>query len=100
MEPLAQAWALRSWLQPSPTYLFQVPESQVFHVAFTPDGRHAVSGGSDEVLHVWNVRTGADHGAGGQPKRGCIWSLSVSPCGQFAVTGSDSGALAFWQLPR
>ena len=35
-------------------------ESRVLAVALTPDGRHIVSGSSDNTLKVWEVETGLE----------------------------------------
>jgi WD40 repeat protein len=68
-------------------------------VAFSPDGRRALSGGFDQVMHLWDVQTG---------KRLCsfpghtdlIYSVAFAPNGQTALSSSFDKTIRLWRLPR
>ncbi len=70
----------------------------VFTVAFSPDGRHALSGGWDKALRYWEVATGrqvaALEGHGWQ-----VNAVAFSPDGRQAVSGSDDKTVRLWRLP-
>lgn len=68
----------------------------VTSVAFTPDGRFALTGGTDEHVRLWRLPAGEqvrrwDLGAN-------VWSVDVSPDGRTAVAARGSQLLA-WTLP-
>ena len=70
--------------------------SSVLSVAFSPDGRHIVSGSSNETIQIWDAQTG---GQVGNPLQGHTWSvLSVafSPYGRHIVSGSSDKTIRFW----
>ncbi|HZV07950.1 MAG TPA: protein kinase [Gemmataceae bacterium] len=56
-------------------------------VAFSPDGRIALTGGKDNVARRWDARTGSSIG---EPlrHRHPVWALSFSPDGRTILTGS------------
>ncbi len=61
-------------------------------LAFFPDGRRAASGGQDQLVHVWNLDTGAELAAwSGHDKT--ISSLALSNDGRRLATGSYDGAV-------
>ena len=47
-----------------PIRTFYGHEKPVWSVAFVPDGKHAVSGGYDTVIKVWDLATGKTVGIG------------------------------------
>jgi WD40 repeat protein/tRNA A-37 threonylcarbamoyl transferase component Bud32 len=59
----------------------------VWAVAFSPDGRTALTGGSDGVARRWSTRTGRMIG---QPlrHRHPVWAVAFSPDGKTILTGS------------
>jgi WD40 repeat protein/tRNA A-37 threonylcarbamoyl transferase component Bud32 len=58
-------------------------------VAFSPDGRTALTGGADCVARRWDARTGQPIG---QPlrHRHPVWAVSFSPDGRTILTGSGN----------
>jgi WD40 repeat protein len=71
----------------------------IFSVAITPDGQHAVSGGQDKTLKIWDLATGRwvrtmyRHG-----HTRWVTSVCITPDGRYAVSGSDDKTLRMWDL--
>jgi len=64
-------------------------------VAFSPDGRYAVTGGDEGTAHIWNVSDGrrvASLRHGGR----AIRSARFSPDGHRVVTAGDDGRARVW----
>ncbi|HEU5100496.1 MAG TPA: protein kinase [Roseiflexaceae bacterium] len=67
----------------------------LYAVAFSPDGKQALTAGADETVQVWDV-------ASGQELRQCkcypdsVISVTFSPDGRQALTGSDYGIVRLW----
>jgi WD40 repeat protein len=56
-------------------------------IAFLPDGRRAVTSGSDAALRLWDVRTGRElKRFGGHP--GAVLGVAVSRDGRYALAGT------------
>ena len=69
--------------------------SNVYSVAFSPDGSRLLSGGQDGEAMVWDIRTGemvAELKGHSQP----IWSVAVSPDGKRYATGSADLTVRLW----
>jgi WD40 repeat protein len=71
------------------------PLGQVVAVAFTPDEKQLVSGGS--LLVLWDVRTRAALFRFATPQV-FIHSVAVSPNGGFLLSGAADGAVRLWSL--
>jgi hypothetical protein len=70
--------------------------SQVFSVAFTPDGGTLLSGDVD-VLRTWDVGAGQESRAF-VGHSGTVLSVAASPDGRFALSGSGDQTLKLWDL--
>ena len=58
-------------------------------VAYSPDGRHIISGSMDNTIQIWNAEIGS---AVGKPLEGhtdIVRSVAYSPDGQHVISGSD-----------
>ena len=68
-------------------------------MAFTPDGRRAVSSGGekDQTVRVWYVPGGREVAC--LRGQNCALDVAVSPDGRFAALGGGDGVLRLWRLP-
>ena len=57
-------------------------------VAFSPDGRHIVSGSLDQTIQVWDAQTGGQVGNPFQGHTESVNSVAFSPDGRHIVSGS------------
>jgi WD40 repeat protein len=66
-------------------------------VAFSPDGRLALSGGTDARMKLWELSTGQElrtfDGHGGP-----IASVALSPDGRLALSGSSDKTMRVWEV--
>ena len=68
----------------------------VLSVAYSPDGRHIVSGSYDKTIRIWDAETGA---AVGNPLEGHtdgVYSVAYSPDGRHIVSGSYDKTIRIW----
>ncbi|MGV9743924.1 nSTAND1 domain-containing NTPase [Rhodococcus zopfii] len=73
-----------------------VRDAPVRAAAVDPEGRMAVTGGDDGVLHRWDLLSGAPLGS---PMTGHVWSVTVaefSPDGRMIVSGGADGTVRRW----
>ncbi len=69
----------------------------VWAVAFSPDGRTALSGSTDRTLILWEVATGeALRTFSGHT--GAVTSVAFSPDGRTALSGSGDSTLILWEV--
>lgn len=66
-------------------------------VAFSPDGRQLLSGGSDHKVFLWDAETGQLLRSIGTHSSG-ITSLCFLPDGKRCATGTGGGSLRVWSL--
>src|SRR5258706_8784637 len=65
-------------------------------VAYSPDGRHIISGSHDHTIRIWDAKTGA---AVGDPLKGhttFVTSVAYSPDGRHIISGSDDHTIRTW----
>jgi WD40 repeat protein/energy-coupling factor transporter ATP-binding protein EcfA2 len=70
---------------------------EVWSVAYSPDGRTALSGSWDKSLILWDLESGKAmrRFEGHQDK---VNSVAISPDGLTALSGSDDNSLILWDL--
>ncbi|HEY7326545.1 MAG TPA: hypothetical protein VH592_02825 [Gemmataceae bacterium] len=73
----------------------------VYSVAFTPDGKHVVSGSGDHTVKVWDSATGKEiKSFGGQAgHQNLVMSVSISPDGGLIASGGTDNTARLWDLP-
>jgi hypothetical protein len=69
----------------------------VYTAALTPDGKKAVSGGADNLVHIWDTYSGKEiRRLDGHSGR--VWTVAVSPDGRRAASGGFDGSIRLWDL--
>ena len=65
-------------------------------VAFSPDGRHIVSGSLDKTVLLWDAQTSAQVGNPLKGHTSPVTSVAFSPNGRHIVSGSDDNTILLW----
>jgi len=76
-------------------------EGPIACVAALPDRKHCVTGGTDEAILRWNLRTGQRRGLGGlvlERHWGAVLALAVDAAGTQILSGSADGTVRQWDL--
>jgi len=80
-----------------PIRTFSGHTRQVQSVAFSPDGRYALSGSGDKTLKLWEINSGTEiRSFNGHTD--WISSVTFSPDGQYALSGSADKVLKMWDV--
>ncbi|MEK8017711.1 MAG: BACON domain-containing carbohydrate-binding protein, partial [Candidatus Parabeggiatoa sp.] len=100
-------FALLLWLLPlasaisetvtEPIRTFQGHSDSVFSVAFSPDGKKALSGSTDHTLKLWDIASGQLIRTF-QGHSDDVQSVVFSPNGSQALSGSNDGTLKLWEI--
>jgi WD40 repeat protein len=73
------------------------PHSYFNSVAFSPDGKYALSGNSDNAVKFWNIETGQNIRV--FKGHSCeVESIAFSPNGKYALSGSMDKTIKLWDL--
>jgi tetratricopeptide (TPR) repeat protein len=70
-------------------------QGEVFAVAYSPDGKAVLTGGSDKTARLWDATTGQPIGAPMQ-HRGAVLAVAFSPNGKTVLTASNDGTARLW----
>ena len=65
-------------------------------VSFSPDGKHAVSAGTDGMMRIWNIENGKTLSQ--LRCKDSITSVVFHPNGRFILSGSVDGTVRIWDL--
>ncbi|KAF8548063.1 hypothetical protein OG21DRAFT_1607113 [Imleria badia] len=100
---------------PAEVHTLQGHTASVYSVAYSPDGRHIVSGSYDKTIRVWNATTGQCvagpftimvwNATTGQCVAGpfeghidLVYSVAYSPDGRHIVSGSSDKSIKVWKV--
>ncbi|KAL4072384.1 WD40-repeat-containing domain protein [Scleroderma yunnanense] len=72
-------------------------QTPIWSVAFSPDGRHIVSGSSDHTVQLWDAHTGGQV-ATFQGHTDSVWSVAFSSDGRYIVSSSGDGTIQIWNV--
>ena len=76
-------------------FVLQGHHGTVWSVAFSPDGKRAVTADDDHTALIWNVTTGAlERALKGHTDR--VWYAAFSPDGARIVTASGDNTARLW----
>ncbi|KAF5314805.1 hypothetical protein D9758_018578 [Tetrapyrgos nigripes] len=67
-------------------------------VAFSPDGRHVVSGSADRTIRIWDTQTCQQVGEPLEGHIDWVWSVAFSPDGRHVVSGSQDMTIRIWDM--
>ncbi len=73
----------------------------IYAIAFTPDGRHVVTGSGDRSVKVWETATGKELKtfAGTAGHQNLVLGISISPDGSLIASGSSDNTTRIWDFP-
>ena len=78
---------------PIPTNLEHT--NRVYSVTFSPDGNTIASAGKDDIIYLWNARTGR-HKQTLEGHTDDIYSVAFSPDGSTIASASDDDTIRLW----
>ena len=72
--------------------------AQVNAVAYSPDGRFAVSGADDTTVRLWDTKTGQSLGRELRGHSGAVLAVAVSPDSRSIVSADSDGMGRVWSI--
>jgi WD40 repeat protein len=81
----------------NPRGVDSVPEVQSKRVRFSPDGRFAISGGTDATVRIWELPTGRCLRVL-EGHKGAVSAVLISPDARFALSAGMDGTVRRWEL--
>ena len=72
---------------------FEGHTDHVYSVAFSPDGKHVVSGSGDKTIRIWDVQTGRVIASPFEGDTDRVYSIAFSPDGKRVASGSHDGTI-------
>ena len=89
--------SLHAFQSSHPLWTSQGHTSYVWSVAFSPDGRYALSGSNDKTLKLWDVSSGQAVRTF-QGHTSAVYSVAFSPDGRYALSGSSDQTFKLWDM--
>ena len=68
----------------------------MWSVAYSPDGRHIISGSRDRTIRIWDAKTGAIVGKPLVGHTSVVFSVAYSPDGGHIISGSHDRTIRIW----
>ncbi|KAF8578321.1 WD40 repeat-like protein [Ramaria rubella] len=84
------------YVWPTNIKVFEGHRNGVTSVAFSPDGKHIVSGSYDRTVCVWDAETGKAVSAPFEGHSDWVISVAFLPDGKHIVSGSNDGIVHVW----
>ncbi len=98
MDHLTNEFELRTLEVPGNRSVFGGRGRQI-ELAFSGDREHLLTGGLDETIRVWEVRTGRLVGEL-TGHDGLVTTLAMSPDGGWLASGGNDGTVRIWSTSR
>jgi len=76
---------------------FNGHSGRVYSVAFSPNGKEALSGGHDGTIKMWNIESGVETHTF-KAHSDVVSSLAFSPNGNQVISGSYDKTLKLWEI--
>jgi WD40 repeat protein len=71
----------------------------VTRVAFSPNGRLALSGGYEGTMRLWDIETGEQRHCF-EGHQGAVYGVTFSPDGRLALSGGEDKTIRIWRVPE
>jgi WD40 repeat protein len=68
----------------------------VSSVAYSPDGRHIISGSRDSTIRIWDAEAGSTVGKPLEGHTSWVSSVAYSPDGRHIISGSGDNTIRIW----